>query len=107
MLIRYITHCGIIVVTTYHHKQKKSHQLSPTAALSMIDQSTNTDKCSNSSNSKRLEVVGAILARKGLNKQRQYHVRNWTTMLNSVHLDCSKANVGTLAGIAEGATVSL
>ena len=36
----------------------------------------------------------------------RHHVNNETAMLNSVHLDCSQASVGTVHGIAEGATVS-
>ena len=104
MIIRYVTYCDNIVLTAYHHEQKKSHQLSLTAALSMIDKSTNANKCSNS---KYFEETGASLSRRSLNKQQQHHVSNQTTLLTSVHLDCSKANVGTLTGIAEGATVSL
>ena len=105
MIIRYITYnCDNIVVISYHHEQKKSHQLSLTAALSMIDKPTNASKCSNN---KHFEETGASLSRRSLNKQQQNRVSNRTTMLTSVHLDCSKANVGTLTGIAEGATVSL
>ena len=100
-----VAYNGNIIVTTYHHKQKKTQQLSLTAALSMIEQSSNAEKGSNSS-SKYFEGTGASLVRPSLHRQRQ-HLSKHSTMLSSVHLDCSKANVGTLTGIAEGATVSL
>ena len=37
---------------------------------------------------------------------RSCNMGNQKSMLSSVHLDCSRASVGTLHGIAEGATVS-
>ena len=113
------------MVTTYHDKQKKP---SLVEALSVIDQSSNasntgrssntgntsstgntgstrnTGRSSGTSTSKYFGQVGTSLERPRLAK---HHVSNETGMLNSVHLDCSQARVGTLHGIAEGASVSL
>ena len=90
------------MVTTYHDKQKKP---SLVEALSVIDQSSNTGRSSNasSSSSKYFEGMETSLERPRLFRR---HVSNQTTMVNSVHLDCSQASVGTVHGIAEGATVS-
>lgn len=112
------------MVITCHDKQKK---LSLVEALSFIDQSSNTTNTSNTSNtgnigntsntgntgntgrssgtgsssSKYFGTMGTSLERPCLAS-----VSNKTAMLSSVHLDCSQASVGTLHGIAEGATVS-
>lgn len=100
----------IIIVICYYqyhyyhyHEQKKTRQLSLASALSQLDQPTNTGKSSN----KYYRGTGSSLTRPSLNRQQQsHHVSKEATMLTSVHLDCSKVNVGTLTGIAEGATVS-
>jgi len=83
-----------IVVATADHKQKNTHQLSLLDALSKADQSINTANKTVATNST------AGLGRPGL------HVSSQKTWLSPVHLDCSRANVGTLSGIVEGASVS-
>ena len=91
----------------HYHEQKKTRQLSLTSALSQLDQPTNTGKSSNINSSQYYRGMGSSLTRPSLNKQqRSHHMNKEVTMLTSVNLDCSKVNVGTLTGIAEGATVS-
>ena len=89
----------------------------------MIEQSSNTGESSNTSNSggssnngasnisssssshssKYFQGTRTSLERPGI---RSHHMGNQTSMLNSVHLDCSRGSIGTIHGIAEGATVS-
>lgn len=106
------------MVITCHDKQKK---LSLVEALSFIDQSSNTTNTSNTSNTGNIGNTGNTGRSNGTGSSSSKYfgtmgtslerpclasVSNKTAMLSSVHLDCSQASVGTLHGIAEGATVS-